>query len=67
MRALCVLASAPEGCTVKADEIAEPHRLPRTFLNGIAPRRLVESRPCPDGGHRMPRPAHAICLADRSG
>jgi len=68
LRALCVLANAPEQCTVKADEIASAQGIPRTFLDGILVelRRagLIESRRGPDGGHRLARPAYAISLAD---
>jgi Rrf2 family protein len=68
LRALCVLAAAPEQCTVKADEIAAAQGIPRTFLDGILAelRRagLVESRRGPEGGHRLARPAYAISLAD---
>lgn len=68
LRALCVLASAPEQCAVKADEIAAAQDIPRTFLDGILVelRRagLIESRRGPDGGHRLARPAYAISLAD---
>jgi Rrf2 family protein len=68
LRALCVLASAPELCAVKADEIAAAQAIPRTFLDGILVelRRagMIESRRGPDGGHRLARPAYAISLAD---
>jgi Rrf2 family protein len=68
LRALCVLASTPEQCAVKADEIASAQGVPRTFLDGILVelRRagLIESRRGPDGGHRLARPAYAISLAD---
>lgn len=68
LRALCVLASAPEQCAVKADEIAAAQGIPRTFLDGILVelRRagLVESRRGPDGGHRLARPAYGISVAD---
>ena len=68
LRALCVLASAPEQCAVKADEIASAQGIPRTFLDGILVELrkagLVESRRGPDGGHRLARPAYAISLAD---
>lgn len=68
LRALCVLASAPEQCAVKADEIAAAQGIPRTFLDGILVelRRagLIESRRGPDGGHRLARPAYGISLAD---
>src|SRR5882757_6532902 len=40
LRALCVLATAPDQCAVKADEIASAQGIPRTFLDGI----LVELR-----------------------
>jgi Rrf2 family protein len=68
LRALCVLASAPDQCAVKADEIASAQGIPRTFLDGILVelRRagMIESRRGPDGGHRLARPAYAISLAD---
>jgi Rrf2 family protein len=68
LRALCVLASAPEGDAVKADGIAAAQHIPRTFLDAILVelRRagIVESRRGPDGGHRLARPAYAISLAD---
>jgi Rrf2 family protein len=68
LRALCVLASAPELCAVKADEIAAAQGIPRTFLDGILVelRRagMIESRRGPDGGHRLARPPYAISLAD---
>ncbi|HEX4251965.1 MAG TPA: Rrf2 family transcriptional regulator [Pseudonocardia sp.] len=68
LRALCVLASAPAQCAVKADEIASAQNIPRTFLDGILVELrkagLVESRRGPDGGHRLARPAYAISLAD---
>lgn len=68
LRALCVLASAPAQCAVKADEIAAAQKIPRTFLDGILVelRRagLIESRRGPDGGHRLARPAYGISLAD---
>ena len=68
MRALCVLACAPEHAVVKADEIASAQGIPRTFLDVILVelRRagLVESRRGPEGGHRLARPAYAISLAD---
>lgn len=68
LRALCVLASAPEQCAVKADEIASAQGIPRTFLDGILVELrkagMIESRRGPDGGHRLARPAYAISLAD---
>ncbi|WP_051343484.1 RrF2 family transcriptional regulator [Pseudonocardia spinosispora] len=68
LRALCVLASAPDECAVKADEIASAQGIPRTFLDGILVelRRagLIASRRGRDGGHRLARPAYAISLAD---
>ena len=68
LRALCVLATAPEGCAVKAGTIAEAQGVPRTFLDQILLdlRRagIVESRRGPDGGHRLARPPYAITLAD---
>ena len=68
LRALCVLAAAPEQCTVKADDIASAQDIPRTFLDGILVqlRRagLIESRRGPEGGHRLARPAYAISMAD---
>jgi Rrf2 family protein len=68
LRALCVLAAAPEGGVVKADVIAEAQGVPRTFLDQILLdlRRagVVESRRGPEGGHRLARPPFAITLAD---
>lgn len=68
MRALCVLASAPPQCAVKADDIAEAQGIPRTFLDAILVelRRagMIESRRGPDGGHRLARGADSISLAD---
>lgn len=68
LRALCVLAVAPAGATVKADEIAARQSIPRTFLDGILAelRRagVVESRRGPEGGHRLARAADAITIAE---
>ena len=68
VRAMCVLASADEGVSVKADDIAAAQAIPRTFLDGILLelRRagIVVSRRGPDGGHRLARPAYAITVAD---
>jgi Rrf2 family protein len=68
LRALCVLADAPEHAVTKADEIAAAQGIPRTFLDGILVelRRagMIESRRGPEGGHRLARPAYAISLAD---
>jgi Rrf2 family protein len=68
LRALCVLATADEGCSVKAAAIAEAQSVPRTFLDQILTdlRRggIVESRRGPDGGHRLARPPFAITVAD---
>ena len=68
LRAVCVLAVAPEGTAVKADDIARAQHIPRTFLDGILLelRRagIVESRRGPDGGHRLARPPYAITVAD---
>lgn len=68
LRALCVLATAPEGAVVKAAVIAEAQAVPRTFLDQILVelRRagIVESRRGPDGGHRLARPAFSVTVAD---
>lgn len=68
VRALCVLAAAPEGCATKASAIAEAQGVPQTFLEQILLdlRRagIVQSRRGPEGGHRLARPAYAITLAD---
>lgn len=68
VRALCVLATAAEGCVVKAATIAESQAVPRTFLDQILTdlRRagMIDSRRGPDGGHRLARPAYAITVAD---
>ena len=68
VRAMCVLAGADDGASVKADDIAAAQSIPRTFLDGILLelRRagIVASRRGPDGGHRLARPAYAITVAD---
>jgi Rrf2 family protein len=68
LRALCVLASAPDRCAVKADDIAAAQGIPRTFLDGILVelRRagVIESRRGPEGGHRLARPAAEVTLAE---
>jgi Rrf2 family protein len=68
LRALCVLAAAPQGRAVKAGDIAAAQDIPRTFLDAILVelRRagLVESRRGPEGGHRLARPPGSISLAD---
>jgi Rrf2 family protein len=68
IRALCVLTTAADGCTVKADDIAAAQGIPRTFLDSILVelRRagMIESRRGPEGGHRLARPATQIALAD---
>jgi Rrf2 family protein len=68
LRALCVLATAQGGCSVKAAAIAEAQAIPRTFLDQILTdlRRggIVESRRGPDGGHRLARPPYAVTVAD---
>lgn len=68
VRALCVLAVAPEGSAVKASAIAAAQGVPQTFLEQILLdlRRagIVASRRGPDGGHRLARPPYAITVAD---
>ena len=68
LRALCVLATAQEGSSVKAAVIAQSQAIPRTFLDQILTdlRRggIVDSRRGPDGGHRLARPPYAITVAD---
>jgi len=68
LRALCVLACAEPGTSVKADEIAARQSIPRTFLDGILLelRRagIVDSRRGPEGGHRLARPADEITIAE---
>lgn len=68
LRALCVLALAPAGAPVKADDIAEAQGIPRAFLDGILIdlRRggLVASRRGPVGGHRLARAAAEITVAE---
>jgi len=60
LRALCVLASAPDQCTVKADEIASAQGIPRTSWTASwwSCRRagMIESPARPEGGHRLARP-----------
>ena len=68
LRALCELACATPGTSVKADAIADAQSEPRAFLDGILRELrqagLVDSRRGPDGGHRLARPAYAITVAD---
>ncbi len=68
LRALCVLATAPEGTAVKADEIADAQEIPRKFLDAILldlrHAGIVESRRGSTGGHRLARPAFAVTVAD---
>lgn len=68
VRALCVLACAAEGTSVKAGDIAGAQGIPHHFLDQILLdlRRagIVESRRGPEGGHRLARPACAITVAD---
>lgn len=68
LRALCVLAAAPDGELTQAAEIARGQTIPQSFLEGILTelRRagLVESRRGAEGGHRLGRPAFGIVLAD---
>ena len=68
LRAICVLAAAEGGATVKADDIARAQSIPRTFLDGILLElrraEIVESRRGPEGGHRLARPPYAITVAD---
>lgn len=68
VRAICVLAVAPPGQSVKADDVAAAQDVPRTFLDAILAqlRRggLVQSRRGPDGGHQLARPATDISVAD---
>lgn len=68
LRALCVLATAPEDAVVKAAQIAAAQAIPRTFLDQILTdlRRagMVDSRRGPDGGHKLARPPYAITVAD---
>lgn len=68
LRALCELAEAPAGTSVKADAIAAAQSVPRAFLDGILrdlrQAGLVDSRRGPDGGHRLARPPYAITVAD---
>lgn len=68
LRALCVLAAAPEGDVLTAAEIAGAQDIPLAFLEGILVdlRRagLLRSRRGPGGGHCLAKPAFAIVLAD---
>jgi Rrf2 family protein len=68
LRAMCVLAVAGEGASVKAADIAAAQNIPPTFLDGILVqlRRggMVNSRRGPGGGHQLARPAWSITLAD---
>lgn len=68
VRALCHLAVAPDGTSVKSAEIARAQGIPGTFLEQILSQLrkagVVESRRGPDGGHRLARPAYAVTVAD---
>ncbi len=68
LRAMCVLAVADAGVSVKAADIAAGQDIPPTFLDGILVqlRRggMVSSRRGPGGGHQLARPAWSITLAD---
>ncbi len=68
LRALCELATAQEGCPIKAAVLAQAQSIPRTFLDQILTdlRRggIVESKRGPEGGHWLARPPYAITVAD---
>ncbi len=68
VRAVCMLATAPEGTSVKSADIARAQAIPATFLEQILSQLrkagVVESRRGPDGGHRLARPAYSITVAD---
>jgi len=68
MRAMLVLADAPDGTWVKAEVISEQQHLPRKFLEAILSdlrrARLVESLRGADGGYRLAKPASKIFVAD---
>jgi Rrf2 family protein len=68
LRALCALAVAPDGATLKSADIGQSQGVPQSFLEQILTdlRRagLVESRRGPDGGHRLARPPWSITVAD---
>jgi len=68
MRALLVLAAAPEGTSVKGQTIADTQDMPAKFVENTLgdPKRsgLVQSQRGSSGGYRLGRPAHLITVAD---
>jgi len=68
MRALLVLASAPEGTSVKGQTIADTQDMPAKFventLGDLKRSGLVQSQRGSSGGYRLGRPAHLITVAD---
>ena len=68
VRAMAQLAAAPEGESVKAEDIANAQDLPLKFLLGILNdlkrAYLVRSQRGADGGYALMRPADEITLAD---
>ena len=68
MRALLVLAAAPEGASVKGQTIAETQDMPAKFventLGDLKRSGLVQSQRGSSGGYRLGRPAHLITVAD---
>lgn len=68
MRALLVLAAAPEGASVKGQDIAETQEMPVKFventLSDLKRSGLVLSQRGRFGGYRLGRPAHLITVAD---
>lgn len=68
MRALLVLATVPEGTSVKGQDIAEIQEMPVKFventLGDLKRSGLVQSQRGRFGGYRLGRPAHLITVAD---
>lgn len=68
VRAMAVLATAPAGRAVKAEDIAAAQDIPLNFLLGILRElrnaHLVRSQRGREGGYMLGRPADRIALAD---
>ena len=68
LRALVVLATQPEGSSVKTADIAEREEMPLKFLENILVdlrrKGLVTSLRGPSGGFRLSRAADRITIAD---
>lgn len=68
VRAAIVLASTPDGDTVKAERVARAQGIPLNFLENILGELrhagIVRSQRGADGGFRLAKPAEQITIAD---